>query len=52
MDIDSVPEGTEVELEAITYEVNAEGDRNRADQVSPEAIHDIDELARALMARP
>jgi hypothetical protein len=52
VDIDSVPEGTEVELEAITYEVNAAGDRNQADQVSPEAIRDIDELARALMPRP
>ncbi len=52
VDIDSVPEGTEVELEAITYLVDAAGNRDRADQVSPEAIHDIDELARALMARP
>ncbi len=33
----SVPEGTEVEIEAITFEVAGSGARNRADQVSPEA---------------
>ena len=32
--------------------VDVAGNRDRADQVSPEAIHDIDELARALMPRP
>jgi hypothetical protein len=48
----AVPEGTEVELLAITDEVAQSGARNRADQVSPEAIHDIDELARVLMPRP
>lgn len=47
-----VPEGTEVELEAVTFEVAGSGARKQADQVSPEAIHDIDELARVLMARP
>jgi hypothetical protein len=47
-----VPEGTEVEVQAITYEVAGSGNRNRADQVSPEAIHDADELARVLMLRP
>ena len=45
----SVPEGTEVELLAQTYEVAQSGARNRADQVSPEAIHDMDVLARVLM---
>ena len=48
----SIPEGTEVELQAETYEVAQSGSRNRADQVSPEAIRDIDALARALMPRP
>ena len=47
-----VPEGTQVEVQAVTFEVAASGIRNRADQVSPEAIHDADELARVLMTRP
>ena len=47
----SVPEGTEVEIEAITFEVAGSGVRNRADQVSPEAIRDTGELARVLMPR-
>ena len=47
-----VAEGTQVEVQAVTFEVAASGIRNRADQVSPEAIHDADELARVLMARP
>jgi hypothetical protein len=48
----AVPEGTEVEVQAITYEVAGSGNRNVAAQVSPEAIHDADELARVLMLRP
>lgn len=48
----SVTEGTRVEIQALTFEVAGSGARNRADQVSPEAIHDADELARALMPRP
>lgn len=47
-----VPEGTQVEVQALTFEVAGSGARNRADQVSPEAIHDADELARVLMLRP
>ena len=44
-----IAEGTEVELQAQTFEVAQSGARNRADQVSPEAIRDIDVLARILM---
>lgn len=50
VDFSSVPEGTEVEITALTYEVEGSG-RDRADQVSPEAIHDADALARVLMPR-
>jgi hypothetical protein len=48
----SVIEGTRVEIQALTFEVAGSGLRNRADQVSPEAIDDADELARVLMPRP
>ena len=48
----SVAEGTRVEVQALTFEVAGSGARNRAHQVSPEAIHDADELARILMPRP
>lgn len=48
----AVPEGTEVEVQALTFEVAASGARNRADQVSPEALRDADELTRILMPRP
>ena len=48
----SLIEGTRVEIQALTFEVAGSGARNRADQVSPEAIHDADELARVLMLRP
>lgn len=47
-----VPEGTRVEVQALTFEVAESGARNRADQVSPEALHDADELTRVLMPRP
>jgi hypothetical protein len=47
----AVPEGTQVEVQALTFEVAASGARNRADQVSPEALHDADELTRVLMPR-
>jgi hypothetical protein len=36
----------------LTFEAAASGARNRADQVSPEAIRDADMLARVLMPRP
>ena len=49
---DTIPEGTEVEIRALTFEVNGEGRRDRADQVSPEAIHDSNVLARILMPLP
>ena len=52
VDFFTVPEGTEVEITALTFEVAGSGARNRADQVSPEAIHDANELARILMPRP
>ena len=45
----SVVEGTRVEVQALTFEVAGSGARNRADQVSPEAIRDADELARVVM---
>ena len=51
VDFSSVPEGTEVEITALTYEVTGSGGRDRADQVSPEAIRDADVLARVLMPR-
>ena len=47
-----VPEGTRVEVQALTFEVAQSGARNRADQVSPEALRDADELTRVLMPRP
>jgi len=52
VDFSTIPEGTEVEITALTFEVAASGARNRADQVSPEAIRDADMLARVLMPRP
>jgi hypothetical protein len=52
VDFTSIPEGTEVEITALTFEVAVSGARNRADQVSPEAIRDADMLARVLMPRP
>jgi hypothetical protein len=48
----SVLEGRRVDVQALTFEVGASGSRNRAEQVSPEALDDADELARVLMARP
>ncbi len=48
----SVTEGTRVEIQALTFEVAGSGARNRAAQVSPEALHDADELARILKPRP
>ena len=48
----SVIEGTEVEVQALTFEVAASGSRNRADQVSPEALADHGELIQVLMRRP
>lgn len=48
----SVPEGTRVEVQALTFEVAESGARNRADQVSPEALRDASELTRVLMPRP
>jgi len=47
----SVREGTRVEIQALTFEVAGSGARNRAEQVSPEALRDADELARVLMLR-
>jgi hypothetical protein len=47
-----VPEGTRVEVQALTFEVAESGARNRADQVSPEALADHDALLQALMAQP
>ena len=48
----SVSEGTRVEVQALTFEVAGSGARNRADQVSPEALADHGELVQVLMARP
>jgi len=48
----SVNEGTRVVVQALTFEVAASGSRNRADQVSREALADQDALIQVLMARP
>jgi hypothetical protein len=48
----SVNEGTEVEVQALTFEVAGSGARNQADQVSPEALADHGALVEVLMARP
>ena len=48
----SVNEGTRVEVQALTFEVAGSGARNRADQVSPEALADHGALIQVLMARP
>ena len=48
----SVAEGTRVEVQALTFEVAGSGARNRADQVSPEALADHDALVQVLMPRP
>jgi hypothetical protein len=50
--LEAVPEGTEVEIRALTFVVTGTGRRDRADQVSPEALRDSNELARALMPLP
>ncbi len=43
--------GTRAEVEAITFLLDARGSREQADQVSPEAIRDEEDLSRVLMAR-
>jgi len=48
----SVTEGTRVEIQALTFEVAGSGARNRADQVSPEALADQSALIQVLMPRP
>lgn len=48
----SVNEGTRVVVQALTFEVAGSGARNRADQVSPEALADQGTLIQVLMARP
>ncbi len=45
-----VNEGTRVEVQALTFEVAGSGARNRAEQVSPEALADHDALIQVLMA--
>ena len=45
----SVIEGTRVEVQALTFEVAGSGARNRADQVSPEALADHSALIDVLM---
>jgi hypothetical protein len=50
--LEAVPEGTEVEIRALTFVVTGPGRRDRADQVSPEALHDANALEQALMPRP
>ena len=44
----SVIEGTEVDVQALTFEVAGSGIRNRADQVSPEALADHGALIQVL----
>ena len=48
----SVNEGTRVVVQAMTFEVAGSGARNRADQVSREALDDQSALIRALMGTP
>jgi hypothetical protein len=48
----SVNEGTRVVVQALTFEVAGSGARNRAEQVSPEALADQGSLIQVLMARP
>jgi hypothetical protein len=48
----SVNEGTRVVVQALTFEVAGSGARNRADQVSPEALADQGALIQVLMGRP
>jgi hypothetical protein len=48
----SVNEGTRVVVQALTFEVAGSGARNRADQVSPEALADQGALIQVLMAGP
>ena len=50
--IASVNEGTRVVVQAMTFEVAGSGARNRADQVSREALDDQSALIRALMGTP
>jgi hypothetical protein len=50
--MNSVPEGTRVEVQALTFLVTASGGRERADQVSPEALADQSALIQFLMPRP
>jgi len=45
----SVTEGTRVEVQALTFEVAGSGARNRADQVSPEALADHGALIQVLI---
>ena len=47
-----VTEGTRVEVQALTFEVAGSGARNRAEQVSPEALADHGALIEVLMAHP
>ena len=48
----AVPEGTEVELQAVTFLPDSRGGRDQADQLSPEANADHDALIQVLMPRP
>jgi hypothetical protein len=50
--IASINEGTRVVVQALTFEVAGSGARNRAEQVSPEALADQGTLIQILMGRP
>jgi hypothetical protein len=49
--MDTVPEGTRVEVQSLTFLVDG-GGREQADQLSPEASTDHVALVQALMPRP
>ena len=50
--MESVAEGTRVEVQSLTFLVTGGGSRERADQLSPEAGTDHTALVQVLMPRP
>ena len=50
--LETVPEGTRVEVESHTFLATGAGRRDQADQLSPEANADHDSLVQVLMVRP
>ena len=50
--LETVPEGTRVEVQSQTFLVAGSSRGRQADQVSPEALADHDALVQVLMVRP